>query len=178
MIKIDVFVKDKNWKKHISNPAKYLKDKVKFINSSILFNKKYINFSILLAGNKEIKILNNKFRKKNKITIDVENIGDLAHYSNLYKEDKKTTKIFTKCFKNKESYKELLKKLPKNIERTGLYYLITVYWIAYTCHYHNDKFDKAMEECLESIDEYVVLLNSTRFCKKVFCYLVEEFAEH
>ena len=41
-----------------------------------------------------------KFREKNKITIDVENIGDLAHYSNLYKEDKKTTKIFTKCFKN------------------------------------------------------------------------------
>ena len=45
-----------------------------------------------------------KFRKKNKITIDVENIGDLAHYSNLYEEDKKTTKIFTECFKNKESY--------------------------------------------------------------------------
>ena len=68
MIKIDVFIKDKNWKKYISNPAKYLKDKVKFINSSTLFNKKYINFSILLAGNKEIKMLNNKFRKKNKTT--------------------------------------------------------------------------------------------------------------
>ena len=112
-----------------------------------------------------------KFREKNKITIDVENIGDLAHYSNLYKEDKKTTKIFTKCFKNKESYKELLKKLPKNIERLGIYYLITVYWIAYTCHYHNDKFDKSMEECLESIDEYTVLLNSPHFCKKVYYYL-------
>ena len=59
----------------------------------------------------------------------------------------------------------------KNIERIGLYYLITAYWIAYTCHYHNDKFDKAMEECLESIDEYVVLLNSPRFCKKVYYYL-------
>ncbi|MBT4062834.1 MAG: hypothetical protein HOE70_02230, partial [Flavobacteriaceae bacterium] len=47
----------------------------------------------------------------------------------------------------------------------------TVYWIAYTCHYHNDKFDKAMEDCLESIDEYVVLLNSPRFCKKVYYYL-------
>ena len=68
MIKIDVFVKDKNWKKYISSPAKYLKGKVKFVNSLILFNKKYINFSILLAGNKEIKMLNNKFRKKNKTT--------------------------------------------------------------------------------------------------------------
>ena len=89
----------------------------------------------------------------------------------MYEEDKKTTKIFTECFKNKESYKELLKKLPKNIERLGIYYLITVYWIAYTCHYHNDKFDKAMEECLEGIDEYTVLLNSPHFCKKVYYYL-------
>ena len=112
-----------------------------------------------------------KFREKTKITIDIDNIGDLAHYSNLYKEDKKTTKIFTECFKNKESYKELLKKLPKDIERTGLYYLITVYWIAHTCHYHNDKFDREMEKCLESIDEYVVLLNSPHFCKKVYYYL-------
>ncbi len=112
-----------------------------------------------------------KYREKNKITVDVEKIGALAYYGNLYKEDKKTTKIFTKCFKNKESYKELLKKLPKNIERLGIFYLITAYWIAYTCHYHNDKFDEAMEECLESIDEYVILLNSPHFCKKVYYYL-------
>mgnify|MGYP003981757201 FL=1 len=112
-----------------------------------------------------------KFRKEKRITIDVENIGDLAHYCNLYQEDKKTTKIFTECFNNKETYKELLKKLPKNIERLGIYYLITVYWIAYTCHYHNDEFDEAMGECLENIDEYVVLLNSPHFCKKVYHYL-------
>ena len=122
----------------------------------------------------KITYLNNhldKFRKKTKITVDVENIGDLAHYSNLYKEDKKTTKIFTECFKNNESYKKLLKKLPKDIERTGLYYLITVYWIAHTCHYYNDKFDGEIEKCLESIEEYVVLLDSPRFCKKVYYYL-------
>ena len=112
-----------------------------------------------------------KYREKNKIKIDVENIGDLADYNIHGKEDKKTTKIFTECFKNKESYKELLKKLPKNIDRLGTFYLITVYWIAYICHYHNDKFDKAMEECLESIDENVILLNSPHFCKKVYYYL-------
>ncbi|MBT4062548.1 MAG: hypothetical protein HOE70_00760 [Flavobacteriaceae bacterium] len=114
-----------------------------------------------------------KFREEKRITIDVENIGDLAHYCNLYQEDKKTTKIFTECFNNKETYKELLKKLPKNIERLGIYYLITVYWVAYTCHYHNDVFDKAMGDCLESIDEYVVLLNSPHFCKKVYHYLIK-----
>ena len=81
------------------------------------------------------------------------------------------TKIFTKCFHNKETYKELLKKLPKNTERLGIYYLITVYWIAYTCHYHNDKFDEAMGYCLDSIDMDVPLLNSPHFCKKVYYYL-------
>ena len=93
-----------------------------------------------------------KYREKSKITIDVENIGALADYNILGKEDKKTTKIFTECFKNKESYKELLKKLPKNIDRLGTFYLTTAYWIAFTCHYHNDKFDEAIEKCLESID--------------------------
>ena len=114
-----------------------------------------------------------KFREEKRITIDVENIGDLAQYGNMGEEDKKTTKIFTECFHNKETYKELLKKLPKNIERLGIYYLITVYWIAYTCHYHNDKFDSAMGECLENINENVVLLNSPHFCKKVYHYLMK-----
>ncbi len=112
-----------------------------------------------------------KYREKSKITIVAKNIRSLADYNILGKEDKKTTKIFTKCFKNKETYKELLKKLPKNIDRLGIFYLITAYWIAYTCHYHNDKFDEAMEKCLESIDEYVILLNSPHFCKKVYYYL-------
>ena len=112
-----------------------------------------------------------KFRKKSDIKFNIDEIEGLAQYGNLYKEDKKTTKIFTKCFNNKESYKELLEKLPNNVDRLGKFYLITAYWIAYTCHYHNDKFDEAMEECLESIDEYVILLNSPHFCKKVYYYL-------
>lgn len=82
-----------------------------------------------------------KFRENNKIIIDVDNIGDLTHYCNLHVENKKVTKIFTKCFHNKETYKDLIRKLPGTVERLGLFYLTTVYWIAYTCHYHNDKFD-------------------------------------
>ncbi len=69
MIKIDVFIKNKNWKKKISNPHKYLNRKVKNIENSISFlRNKDVNFSILLAGNKEIKLLNKKFRKKGKST--------------------------------------------------------------------------------------------------------------
>ena len=43
-----------------------------------------------------------KFREDIKITIDVENIGDLTHYCNLHVENKKVTKIFTKCFITKK----------------------------------------------------------------------------
>ena len=69
MIKVDVFIKNKNWKKKISNPHKYLNNKVKYIENYISFlRNKDVNFSILLAGNKEIKLLNKKFRKKSKST--------------------------------------------------------------------------------------------------------------
>tara|TARA_B100000945_G_scaffold300298_1_gene281858 strand:- start:265 stop:726 length:462 start_codon:yes stop_codon:yes gene_type:complete len=69
MIKIDVFIKDKNWKRHVSNPVEYLNKKAKLINFKKGFIKaKKINLSVLLTGSKEIKFLNNKFRKKNKIT--------------------------------------------------------------------------------------------------------------
>ena len=68
MIKIDVFIKDKNWKKHISNPNKYLNKLAKKINLNIFSKSKSINFSIRLTGNNEIRNLNKKFRKKNKTT--------------------------------------------------------------------------------------------------------------
>ena len=69
MIKIDVFVQEKKWKKYIVNPQKYLKNKVNKIRSSIpLLKNKKIVFSVLLTGNKDIKNLNKKFRNKNKVT--------------------------------------------------------------------------------------------------------------
>ena len=68
MIKIDVFVKDKNWKNHISSPNKYLNKLAKKINLNFITKSKSINFSIRLAGNKEIRVFNKKFRKKNKTT--------------------------------------------------------------------------------------------------------------
>ena len=86
-------------------------------------------------------------------------------------EDKKIVKVFMKSFKNKEDYKSFLSKLPKNIHRPVLHYLVTAYWIAYVCYYYNDKFPETMGECLESIDENLVLLDSIRFCKKTYYYL-------
>ena len=68
MIKINVIVKDKNWFKFIKNPKIYLKRKIKKIQADKFFGKKKYQFSLLLSETKEIKYLNKKFRKKNKIT--------------------------------------------------------------------------------------------------------------
>ncbi len=68
MIKIDVFIKDKNWKKYISNPNKYLNQQVNKINFKEYIKSRLVNLSIMLTGNNEIRALNKKFRKKNKST--------------------------------------------------------------------------------------------------------------
>ena len=68
MIKIEVLIKDKNWKKYLSNPNKYLNTQAKKINLKKYFKSKLINISILLTGNNDIKFLNKKFRNKNKTT--------------------------------------------------------------------------------------------------------------
>ena len=116
MIKVDVFIQEKKWKKYIANPQKYLKNRTNKIRNLIpLLKNKKIVFSILLAGNMEIKKLNKKFRKKNKTTDvlsfpfyrkeeakkKIENIKDLYLGDiilNYYKITKNNKKEFTKQF--------------------------------------------------------------------------------
>tara|TARA_B100001287_G_C22202065_1_gene308426 strand:- start:17 stop:412 length:396 start_codon:yes stop_codon:yes gene_type:complete len=122
----------------------------------------------------KIAYLNNhleKYRDKPDIRFDINDLEYLSNYSNLYKEDKKTTKAFIQCFKNKATYKELLNKLPNHVDNLGKYYLITVYWIAYTNYYFFENFHTEMNKMLEDIGEYTILINSPHFCKKVFFYL-------
>ena len=69
MIKADVFVANKNWKKHIKAPNLYINKKLRKISKKVsMLKKNNFNFSILLAGDNEVKKLNKKFRKKNKTT--------------------------------------------------------------------------------------------------------------
>ena len=82
MIKINVIVKDKTWLKFIKNPKIYLKRKLKKIQNDNLFKKNKYSFSILLSSSKEIKSLNNKFRKINKVT-------DILSFPNLTKKNLK-----------------------------------------------------------------------------------------
>ena len=105
MIKIEVLIKDKNWKKYLSNPNRYLNTQAKKINVKKYFKSKLINISILLTGNNDIKFLNKKFRKKNKTTdvlsfpIKIKNknrlyVGDIAISYEIIKDRSKYTNFF------------------------------------------------------------------------------------
>jgi probable rRNA maturation factor len=69
MIKINVITNNVNWYRLIKNPVNYIRRKIDKINKlDKTFFKKNISCTLLLSGDKEIKYLNKKFRKKNKTT--------------------------------------------------------------------------------------------------------------
>ena len=65
MIKINVITNNINWYRYIKNPNNFIDRKIQKLN---LYKNKNIFCTLILSGNKEIKFLNNKFRKKNKAT--------------------------------------------------------------------------------------------------------------
>ena len=69
MIKINVITNNNNWLNYIKKPNNYLEKKINKLNLNVKnFKKRNFFCSLLLSGNKEIKFLNKKFRKKNKAT--------------------------------------------------------------------------------------------------------------
>ena len=93
MIKADVLITNKNWKKYIRTPFAYINKKLKKIDKKTnLFRNNNCNFTIALAGGAEVKKLNIKFRKKNKTT----DILSFPFYEkkNLNKILKKKSKIY------------------------------------------------------------------------------------
>ena len=69
MIKINVLINNIKWFNYIKNPSNYLDRKLyKFNLKDKTFKKKNIFCTLLLSDSKEIKLLNKKFRKKNKAT--------------------------------------------------------------------------------------------------------------
>ena len=70
MIKINVIVKNNDWKKYIKNPKLYLNKRLLILQKKInSFEKNNFNLSIVLSNSYELKKLNKKFRKKNKLLI-------------------------------------------------------------------------------------------------------------
>ena len=69
MIKINVITNNIKWFHYIKNPNNYLERKLSKLNSkNKTFKKNNIFCTLLLSNNKEIQLLNKKFRKKNKPT--------------------------------------------------------------------------------------------------------------
>ena len=68
MIKANVITKNTSWYRYIKSPNSYIDRKInKLNNKNKKFNKINIYFTLLLSGEKEIKNLNRKFRKKKQI---------------------------------------------------------------------------------------------------------------
>ncbi len=105
MINVEVLVDSNSWKKIISNPKKLIIESIKKFPKKYSFIDKKVNISLLLTNDKKIKLLNKKFRNKNKPT-------DIISFPFF---DKKNLKINSK---KKEfylgdiviSYQELLRK--------------------------------------------------------------------
>ena len=69
MIKVNVEVKSRSWRKKIKNPQKYFNYKLKRISKIVNFFKaKNITFTILLTNSLNMQKLNKKFRNRNKPT--------------------------------------------------------------------------------------------------------------
>ena len=69
MIKANVITRNISWYKYIKNPNIYIGRKINKLNAkNEKLKNKEIFFTLLLSGEKEIKNLNRKFRKKNKST--------------------------------------------------------------------------------------------------------------
>ena len=68
MIDAEVLVESKQWKKIIQNPKRIVLNILSRFPIKYKFINKKVYISILLTNNKKIKLLNNKFRKKNKAT--------------------------------------------------------------------------------------------------------------
>ena len=69
MIRVNVVIQNKISLRNIKNPQKYLSKRIKILGNKISFLKKgKFDFTLLFSGNKRIKDLNKKYRKKNKIS--------------------------------------------------------------------------------------------------------------
>jgi len=129
MIKINVITKNVNWFKFINNPIGYIDRKVKKLNlRNKNFKKNIIYCTLLLSNNKEIKYLNNKFRKKNKST----DVLSFPFHSkkDLKKELKKEKEIYLGDIiinLDKTNYNEGLKNFKLEFDKLWIHGLVHLF---------------------------------------------------
>ena len=70
MIKANIVIDNKIWKKKIKKPKIYFKKKLNKLSKLTSFKNKNQEFTLMLTNNKKMKDLNSKFRNKN-VSTDV-----------------------------------------------------------------------------------------------------------
>jgi len=109
MIKVNVQINSKFWKKKIKNPKKYFNRKLKKIPKLVRFFKsKNVTFTILLTNSFNMKKLNKKFRKRNKST-------DVLSFPSFTSKDLKRIKINEIYIGDIAISYEIINKRSKNI---------------------------------------------------------------
>tara|TARA_B100001115_G_C15746024_1_gene364375 strand:+ start:290 stop:751 length:462 start_codon:yes stop_codon:yes gene_type:complete len=68
MIKVNVISEEKSWSKKLKKKKEFFNNICKNFPQKFQFSNKKVFLTLLLSNNKKIKILNKKFRKKNKHT--------------------------------------------------------------------------------------------------------------
>ena len=68
MIKVNVLSEDNSWSRKLNEKEKFFNKVCKLFPDKFKFNNKKVFLTVLLSNNKRIKMLNKKFRNKNKHT--------------------------------------------------------------------------------------------------------------
>ena len=154
MIKINVIINDNNWLNYIRRPNDYLNKKISKLNLNTKELKKNHFFcTLLLSGNKQIKHLNKKFRKKNKTT-------DILSFP--FQSKKELKKIFKK---DKEIYLGdiiiNLNKINSKNKKKNFFIEFDRLWIHGLVHLfgYEHKKDKDFKEMQRIENKYFNLVN-------------------
>ena len=115
-----------------------------------------------------------KYRPKEgppKITIKYEDIDGIFSRGGKFGMTEEVEKLVIKAFKDKKEFREVQKIISDKVDNVLMYSMITLYWHAYYIYYYNDQFEDLISDCLNEIDEKMPLLNSPRYCRKVYFYI-------
>ena len=154
MIKVNVIVSNNNWLDYLKKPNYYLDKKVKKLNLNLKeFKKNKFFCTLLLSGNKEIKNLNNKYRKKNKVT----DVLSFPFYTK--KELKKKIQAEKELYLgdiiinlNKIENKKIQKKFKIEFDRLWIHGLIHLFG-------HDHKKDKDFKRMYSVEEKYFNIVN-------------------
>ncbi len=154
MIKINVITKNNNWLNYIKRPNYYLDKKIEKLNPKVKeLKKKQIFCTLLLSGNKEIKYLNKKFRKKNKVT-DVLSFP-FHTKKELIKKIKREKEIYLGDIivnLNRIKNKKISKNFKKEFDRLWIHGLVHLFG-------HDHKKDKDFKKMQKVEKKYFNLVN-------------------